>query len=140
MKFALAILASSAAAVAVESNDQFGFECYGDWIYEECSDLYYQSDYCSDDCGWWYSSGFDADWSDDYWVTCDEFASWEFCQFDYYYYEQNACGNEWYYSDYDEAWWRYPCEEEYETECGWMYYDDEFDYDYYLDCDVYYGY
>ena len=80
MKFTLAILAATASAVAVESNDQFGWDCYGDWIWEDCSGYYYQSDYCTDDCGWWYSAGFDDDWSDDFWVSCEEFDSWEECQ------------------------------------------------------------
>ena len=80
MKFTLAILAATASAVAVESNDQFGWDCYGDWIWEECSGYYYQSDYCTDDCGWWYSWGFDDDWSDDFWVSCDEFYNeWWWC-------------------------------------------------------------
>ena len=73
-------VAIAASAVAVESNDQFGWDCYGDWIWEDCSGYYYQSDYCTDDCGWWYSAGFDDDWSDDFWVSCDEFYNeWSWC-------------------------------------------------------------
>ena len=55
-------------------------DCYGDWIWEECSGMYYYSDYCSDDCGWWY-------WDDysytEFWVTCDEFADWTWCHEDW---------------------------------------------------------
>ena len=80
MKFALAILASSAASIAVESNAQIGIDCSGEWMYEACSDMYYQVDYCTYECGWWYAPEMDDDYSDDFWVTCDEWYSWEQCQ------------------------------------------------------------
>ena len=78
MKFGFAMLAAGAAALKIRQDE----DCYGEWIWEECSWSYYQSDYCSDDCGWWYSPEADDDWSDDYWVSCDEFATWEMCQID----------------------------------------------------------
>ena len=50
--------------------------CYSDWIWEECSYSWYYTDYCDDDCGWWYWD----DWSQwEYWVSCDEFATWDWC-------------------------------------------------------------
>ena len=79
MKFGFAMLAAGAAALKIRQDE----DCYGEWIWEECSWSYYQSDYCSDDCGWWYSPEADDDWSDDYWVSCDEFATWEMCQIDW---------------------------------------------------------
>ena len=53
--------------------------CYGPLNWEECSGAYWQSDHCLDDCGWWYSPEADDDWGDDWWVSCDEFSSWEYC-------------------------------------------------------------
>ena len=52
--------------------------CLSDWIWEDCSSLYYRWDDCSDDCGWEYKAEGDED-EDAYWVTCDEFDSWEEC-------------------------------------------------------------
>ena len=72
---ALALTAAAALATKVQTSD----DCYGDWIWEECSWSYYQVDYCTDDCGWWYSAEADDDWSDDFWLTCDEFAEWSWC-------------------------------------------------------------
>ena len=37
------------------------------------------TDYCAAECGWWYSPEDDDGWCDDWWVSCDEFASWEEC-------------------------------------------------------------
>ena len=75
MKLGLALLAIGAAATRTSVGD----DCYGDWIWEECSWSYYQNDWCTDDCGWWYSPEADDDWSDDWWVSCDEFAGWDEC-------------------------------------------------------------
>ena len=52
--------------------------CYGEWIWEDCSELYYRHDLCSDDCGWEYKAEGDDD-EDSWWVTCDDFWSWEYC-------------------------------------------------------------
>jgi len=51
-------------------------DCYSDWIWEECSELYYYSDYCTGDCGWWY---WDDSNYEDYWVSCDDFDTWTYC-------------------------------------------------------------
>ena len=47
------------------------------WIWEDCSSLYYRADYCELDCGWWYNEIEDDE--NAWWVTCDEFYSWEAC-------------------------------------------------------------
>ena len=114
-------------------------DCYGDWIWEDCSQLYYQSDYCTDDCGWWYSPGLDDDWSDDWWVTCDEFWSWEECNGGSWEeeWEANWCANEWIWSDRDGAWWRDACDGEGETDCGWFYWDDWSESEYWYTCAEY---
>ena len=116
---------------------EIDWSCYSDWVWEECSGLYFQVDYCREDCGWWYSPGLDDDWSDDWWVTCDEFASWEECNGGGETWESNWCGNEWIWSDWDGAWWRDGCEGEGWTDCGWFYWDDSTDSDYWYTCDEY---
>ena len=102
-------------------------ECYGEWYWEDCSGLYWQSDYCTDDCGWWYSPDLDDDWSDDWWVSCDEFDSWEECNVDWV----EECDNEWLFDECWQAWWRDACDFENEAnEYGWIYWseDDELEY------------
>lgn len=94
-----------------------------DWIWEDCSWMYYR-DLCEDenfegatDCGWVYWD----DWSyEEFWVTCDEFAEWEWCWGD----DEGEweCEYEWLW---DECWgaeWLDDCGES--DECGWWYWDD----------------
>ena len=134
MKLGLALLAVGAAATRTQSADQFGNDCWGDYIWEECSWSYYQVDYCTDDCGWWYSPELDDDWSDDYWVTCDEFAEWWWCQ-DY----EEPCDNEWIWEDCSWMWYRNACEGEGDTDCGWIYWDDWWQEEFWVDCDEFYS-
>ena len=63
--------------------------CLGDWVWEDCSSLYYADDLCVDwnanqdqfspYCGWWYINDANDDIEDAWWVTCDEFSTWEEC-------------------------------------------------------------
>ena len=54
-------------------------DCLGDWIWEECSSLFYREDWCTDYYGWWYTSSGD-DNEDAWWVSAEEFDSWEGCE------------------------------------------------------------
>ena len=65
-KISLALLVVGTTATRIAQED----DCWGKWIWEDCSSLWYHSDWCKDDCGWWYS----PDKVDAWWVTCDE---WE---------------------------------------------------------------
>ena len=131
MKLGLALLAIGASATRTSAGD----DCYGDWIWEECSWSYYQNDWCTDDCGWWYSPGADDDWSDDFWVSCDEFAEWTWCQVD----EFTGCDNEWIWEDCSWMYYRDPCEGEGDTECGWVYWDDWWQEEFWVDCDEFWS-
>ena len=128
MKFGLALLAIGAAATRTSAGDD---DCYGDWIWEECSWSYYQEDWCTDDCGWWYSPEADDDWGDDWWVSCDEFAEWWWCQED----EVEVCDSEWIWEECSWMYYRDPCEGEGDTECGWVYWDDWNYEEFWVDCD-----
>ena len=130
MKLGLSLLAVGAAATRTQSADQFGNDCWGDYIWEECSWSYYQVDYCTDDCGWWYSPYLDDDWSDDYWVTCDEFADWWWCHDTVEY-----CDNEWVWEDCSWMWYRSACDGEGDTDCGWVYWDDWNQEEFWVTCD-----
>ena len=80
--FALASLAALSQAISVK---QGYWDCYGDWIWEECSGLYKQETLCDiegENDGWWYSEGADEDDDDDFFVTYDEYATWEACWID----------------------------------------------------------
>ena len=77
--FKLTLAFLSVGAIATRTSVAVNEECYGPWNWEECSGMYWQSDYCEDDCGWWYSPEEDDNWDDDYWVSCDEFDSWDYC-------------------------------------------------------------
>merc|ERR1711934_116910 len=126
MKFGFALLAAGAAALRTETEANQDWSCYGPWYWEECSGYYWQSDYCMDDCGWWYSPGEDDWWGDDFWVSCDEFASWEECNggvsdgIDWscygpwiweecsgYYWQSDYCMDDcgWWYSPEEDDWW-----------------------------------
>ena len=68
MKLGLVMLAAGALAIKTEVSD----DCLSEWEWEECSQLYYQWDWClweSGELGWWYSPELDDDWSDDWWVS-----------------------------------------------------------------------
>ena len=71
MKSAIAALIIAASANA----------CDNEWIWEECSQMYYR-DCCDNECyeeGWVYWD----DWNlEEFEVTVDEFAGWSWCQDD----------------------------------------------------------
>ena len=129
MKFALAILASTVYAVKTRQDDDTDWGCYGEWEWEDCSGLWWQSDWCTNDCGWWYSPDLDDDWSDDWWVSCDEWDTWEECS--------ASCDNEWEWDEYFYEWWRFPCDWEYESDCGYIVWDEWWEEEYYVDCSWY---
>ena len=122
MKLTLALLAVGATATRTTQDES----CYGEWIWEECSWSYYQVDYCSDDCGWWYADEADDDWSDDYWVSCDEFDTWDWCN------DDADCLGEWVWEDCS---WSYYAEDNCSDDCGWWYWDDLAQEEYWVTCD-----
>ena len=78
MKLGLSLLAIGATATHISAGD----DCLSDWIWEDCSQLYYQWDWCKwseGEYGWWYSPELDDDWGDDWWVPEDEWLTWEEC-------------------------------------------------------------
>ena len=86
MKFelALAALASLTSATKLRQDDGAWVDdywsCFSDWIWEDCSGLYYQVDLCNEDAGgWWYAMTPDFDGTDDWWVSEEEFAGWDWC-------------------------------------------------------------
>lgn len=123
MKFALAILATTAFAVRTQAQD----DCVSEWEWDDCYQAWWQADWCAGatDCGWWYSAGLDDDWSDDWWVTCDEWEGAE-CEL--------ACDEPWEWDDWWQAWWREGCSWEGDSDCGWVYWDDWLGEEYWVDC------
>ena len=87
MKFAIAALVATAATavpVATERDailaqvDASG--CQDDYIWENCSELYYRYSCAGDDHygedGWYY---LDDEFYEDWWVTRAVFESWDYC-------------------------------------------------------------
>ena len=105
-----------------------------DWIWEECSWMWYRSTCDGEDgetdCGWVYWD----DWNyEEFWVTCDEFADWWWCTG-----EEAVClwGDE---DDYwwDECWgayWAWDCED---WESGWWFWDADWEEWYWVTADDY---
>ena len=99
--------------------------CDNWWNWEDCSQMYWR-DACEwemeGDCGWIYEYYNYDTWSyDTYWVSCDEFWSWDSCNGDDYW-EDEYCYNEWTWEDCSQMWYRSPCEWEIEGDgYGWIY-------------------
>ena len=135
MKFAaLATLATLSAAIKVK--DDY-WDCYGEWIWEDCSDSYWQENLCEakegeDRPGWWYSPEADQDGSDDEWITLEEYESWEDCNGEGHF--SNPCENEWLETAAGN-WYRDPCDGEWETDCGWIYWGEDDAPDYWWSCE-----
>ena len=51
----------------------------------------------------------------------------------------NACDNEWIWEDCSWMWYRDPCEGEGDTECGWVYWDDWWQEEFWVDCDEFWS-
>ena len=134
MKLTLSLLAAGATAYQMRA------DCYGMWVWEQCSQSYYQNDFCNDDCGWWYSPEADDDWSDDYFVTCDDFDQWEECNGGGEFIEPDEdCYSPWYWEECSQAYWR---EDYCSSECGWRYSpeaDDIWTDDWYVTCDEFFS-
>ena len=118
MKFtALALLAGLASAEDCE------------WIWEECSWMHYrdpcEGEEAETDCGWIYWD----DWNlEEFWVTCDEFETWDWCD--------PVCDNEYTWEECSGSDYREPCDWEVsEGDCGWFYWDDVNEEDYWVSCD-----
>ena len=137
MKLTLALLAVGATATRVAQEE----ECVGDWMWEECSQSYWRIDTCSDDCGWWYAPTPDEILDDDYWVTCDEFDTWEECQTVFFSDDwseelDDGCYGEWVWEE---------CSQMYFQPdfcmwlCGWWYsetpFDDNWNDDFWVSCE-----
>ena len=73
MKLAAAILAGAVSALKTRDG-------WCDWEWEECSQMEWRFACDGEDtpteCGYWYWD--DSNWSE-FWVTCEEFDSWEEC-------------------------------------------------------------
>ena len=120
--FALASLAALSQALKIREDY---WDCYGEWIWEECSGFYYQDTLCDvedENDGWWYSPDADEDGTDDFFVTADEWDTWEECSDEWA--ADNWCENDWNETDLGN-WWRHPCDGEAPPECGWVYWGDE---------------
>ena len=137
MKFALALVASLAHAVKVDDlmddlEDAVSVTLYDDmtwsvedncewWNWEDCSQMWWRNA-CEwereGDCGWIYEDYYT--W-ETFWVSCDEFNSWDSCNGDDYW-EDEYCWNEWNWEDCSQMWWRYGCDWELEGDgWGWIY-------------------
>ena len=127
MKLAAAILAGAVSALKTRDGD-----C--DWEWEECSWMYWRFP-CDDseadtDCGYIYWD----DWTlEEFWVTCDEFADWYWCEGGEE--DQDDCDDTWYEDSCWGEWWMEACGDG-ETECGWWYWDETNEDTYWVDCDT----
>ena len=160
MKLALALIAASAYAVKVEDlmdelenatsvtlyddmtwTAEFGdsWDCDNEWIWEECSWMYYRSPCEGEgdtDCGWVYWD----DWSfSEFWVDCDEFNSWDSCNGNWDDWEDDTyqwCDNEWIWEDCSQMEYRNTCDfEDWGSDCGWVYWDDWSWTEFFVTCD-----
>ena len=118
MKFAITALLAAAATA-----------CDNEWIWEECSWMYYR-DPCEGEGtlgeGWVYWD----DWNlEEFWVTDDEFAEWDWCwedddeDDDWEDWEEDTCLDDWLFDECWEEWYRWPCEGE--GEGGWVHWNDD---------------
>ena len=120
--FALATLATTAFALKAKQDYE---NCLHEWQWDFCLGMWWQSDDCEDDCGWWVSPDLDDDWADDWWMSC-----WDD-------YECVCDDTEWMWDDWWEAWWRDACAENGQSDCGWIFWDD-WEGEIWVDCADYY--
>ena len=122
MKFAITALLAAAANA-----------CDNEWIWEECSWMYYRNQ--CDDEGW--GDGEDGwvywdDWNlEEFWVTEDEFAAWDWCwndddDEDDWDEDWDTCLDDWEWDECYEEWYRFACDDEEwgDGEDGWVHWDD----------------
>ena len=82
MKLGLALLAIGATATQISADIDNGNECLSAWAWDECTDWFYQHDYCKEfedgeeKCGWWFSPSYDDVRYDDVWIFCSDWKSW----------------------------------------------------------------
>ena len=74
---------------------------YEDWMETDCGYVY-----------WTMEKG-------EFWVTCDEFLSWDYCRVD----DFADCDKEYLYEECSESEYRVACDGEEESICGWFYLD-----------------
>ena len=125
MKLAAVILAGAVSALKTRDGD-----C--DWEWEECSQMWWRwpcdGEDTGSDCGYVYWD----EWNwEEFWVTCDEFAGWDWCWGEE---EVEDCDWTWYEDDCWGAEWQYECDDG-ETDCGWWYWDDTWYDVYWVTCD-----
>ena len=70
MKFALAILATSAAAIGLKARQDEVDNCLTEWEFDDCMGVWYQFDECSDECGAWATVEKEGD---AHWISCKEY-------------------------------------------------------------------
>ena len=111
MKSAIAALIIAASATA----------CDNYWVWEECSGMEYR-DLCDGECGddgWMY---WDAEAWEEFCVSYDEFASWDWCSV-HDGSDLVPC-YEWIWEECSWSWYRNLCDGECDDD-GWMYWDAE---------------
>ena len=131
MKFALVAALSATLAQASSLKATTTTACDDSWVWEECSNMYWRNDCESNDCGWVYWD--DWTWTE-FWVTCDEFYSWESCNsdWDYDWDLDWDCDDEWVWEECSYMWYRNDCDS---NECGWIYWDDWSWTEFFVTCD-----
>ena len=93
MKFqlTLATIATLGSACLTQSNahqedidiEDIDEDCLGEWVWEECSHLWWRFNECTDEEGWWYTPDDSIDCEcDDWWVTEEEWYEWEKCNYE----------------------------------------------------------
>ena len=107
--------------------DDYWYEdeyCYNEWNWEDCSQMWWRYgcdwELEGDGWGWIYYD----DWTyEEYWVSGDDYSTWDSCNGDdYYTWEDEYCDNYWTWEDCSQMWYRDPCEWEIEGDgYGWIY-------------------
>ena len=153
MKFAHALTASVAYAVKVDDlmddlenavsvtlyddmtwSAEYDYDwedeyCYNEWNWEDCSQMWWRYgcdwELEGDGWGWIYEAWNDDTWEyDTFWVSGDEYSTWESCNGDNWTWDDDYCWNEWNWEDCSQMWWRSACDWELEGDgCGWIYED-----------------
>ena len=84
-------------------------------MWEDCSELWYYSDACIDNCGNWYWLN-----NEHFWVSCDLWYTWESCNP----VDESDCFSEWIWEDCTNSYFKWDyCLDVNTEEQGWWYLD-----------------